>query len=257
MLDHVAELKLRRLRAGELDGSEGETTRQHLDGCAECKAKLRSLESEERAFQEELSFDRFSAGVTRAMRKPAPSPIRVVTPLLALAAAVLLSLPLAPLLFGSQNRTKGDHSKGGAEIVLQIAPASGQQQKVDELGLAPVVLGRGDRIKIGYKPGAYRYLLSISIDEQGLITPLYPDDEGESIAMEEHAAQTVFLPQSWEFTGRGAERLIVVVSNSPLRVEEVKRAAKSAYDSANGDVLRMKDLQVAGTAEFNQTLLKP
>lgn len=259
MLEHLAELKLRRLRAGELLGQDGEAARSHLAGCGECTARLEALEEEERRFQAEVPFDRFAAGVARAQRRPALRPVQLVTPVLALAAAVLLTVALRPMIAGTEladgrgNRLKGDRSKRGAEIELRIAPPAGHPQR-DAAPDAPEVLSSGERVRIGYKAGDYKFLAAVSVDEDGVVTPLYPED-GQSLPVEETGA-THYLPGALEFTGRGAERVIVVFTDEPLALSEVKRAAKVAYDAAHGDVLRMPELAVPG-GQFHQTLLKP
>jgi len=92
---HLGELTLRRRRAGEpLDGAGAiETVDAHLAACAACKARSRALDDEQRRFEQEISFDRFAAGVERATRSGAPAPRRRVParvwlfPTMAMAAA--------------------------------------------------------------------------------------------------------------------------------------------------------------------------
>jgi len=99
---HVGELALRRLRAGEAvrneavrDGAFPESA-AHAETCADCRARLKSFDDEQRRFEQEISFDRFAAGVTRAARTAAPrsgAPLRTVRfmlPSLSLAAGVAL-----------------------------------------------------------------------------------------------------------------------------------------------------------------------
>jgi len=261
MLEHLPELKLRRLRAGELAAPEQDAARGHLGGCEACRSRLSLLDAEEVRFRAELPLEQLAAGVQRARHgRPVVRP-QWVTPVLALAAALVLSVGLGPLLargLGDPERLgggriKGDRSKRGAEIELRIAAPAGHPQR-QAATQAPEVLSAGERVRIGYKPGEYRYLAAVSVDEQGVITPLYPE-QGQSVPVEETGA-THYLPGSLEFTGHGAERVIVVLTEQPLQVDEVKRAAKSAYDAARGDVLRMPELAVPG-GQFHQTLLKP
>ncbi len=255
MLEHLPELKLRRLHAGELAGTDGSDARGHLSGCGACRDRLLALEQEALRFQAEIPFERFSAGVQRAQRQSRPRPAQWLTPVAALAAALLVVVAVGPPLSSRESggRIKGDRSKRGAEVELRIASPAGQPQR-QASPQAPEVLSTGERVRIGFKPGEYRYLTAVSVDEQGVITPLYPET-GASLPVNEDGA-THFLPGSLEFTGQGAERVIVVLTERPLEVEEVKRAARSAYDAAHGDVLRMPELAVPG-GQFHQTLLKP
>jgi len=253
MAEHVGELMLRRLRLGELARAEAESATRHVEGCGDCRARLRDLDEEQRRFQQEISFERFSAGVTRAARRPPPSRIPArVAPVLAMAAALAIGVALVPLARHGESRIKGA-TKGTAEVALRIAGPAGAPQRDAALG-APEVLSRGERVRIGYKPGEHKYLVSVSVDEQGVVTPLYPE-QGPALAVEPEPSMH-YLPGSLEFYGRGAERVIVVLSERPLTVDEVKAAAKLAYDEAHGDVLRMPELRVPGE-QFHQTLLKP
>src|ERR1022692_3375450 len=96
--EHLGELTLRRRRAGEpLDGIAAvEAVDAHLATCAACKARSRALDDEQRRFEQEISFDRFAAGVERAARGTAPRPVRRsparvwLYPMVAMAAGVAL-----------------------------------------------------------------------------------------------------------------------------------------------------------------------
>ena len=70
---HIAELTLRRRRAGEALGAEAPAIEEHATACADCRARIRALDDEQRRFEDEISFDRFSAGVERAARSARPA----------------------------------------------------------------------------------------------------------------------------------------------------------------------------------------
>src|SRR6187401_2710631 len=76
--EHIGELTLRRRRAGEALGPEGPAIDAHATSCADCRARIRALDDEQRRFEQEISFDRFAAGVGRAERSAnkARRPIR-------------------------------------------------------------------------------------------------------------------------------------------------------------------------------------
>ncbi len=57
-------------------------------------------------------------------------------------------------------------------MTVVVAGAAGQRTaRVD--GDEP--LAAGERLRIGYQPGGHRYVLSLSIDQRGAVTPLYPE----------------------------------------------------------------------------------
>ena len=182
---HIGELELRRRRAGEALGAEGPAIEAHAAACAECKARIRALDDEQRRFEAAISFDRFAAGVERAARgTPAVSrrraPIRgwMVVPTLAMAAAVAVMVTFhgLPWSWTRVHPPGYDGIKGGAGMLVRVAGAAGQRTaRVD----ATEPLSAGERLRIGYQTGGHRYLLSLSIDEHGEVTPLYPETGGQ------------------------------------------------------------------------------
>jgi hypothetical protein len=251
---HIGMLSLRKLRGGELAPQEANVLQVHAESCAECRGKLKSLDEEQRHFEEHISFERFSAGVTRAVRtSKSPSLSTRAAPWMAAAAAVFVVV-VAGRFTNNPVAAPGIRSKGGAEVQLRIGGAQGRPQRTAAVEI-PETLAAGERVRIGYEPGEHRYLMSVSVDEQGAVTALYPEG-GRSLQVEAGADDLTYLPGSLEFTGRGAERVIVILSDDPLDVESVKRAAKSAFDASQGDLTRMPHLNVRGE-QFHRTLLKP
>jgi hypothetical protein len=257
---HIGDLDLRRHRAGEALGVEGPAIAAHAASCPECRARLRALDEEQRRFEGAISFDRFAAGVERAPRgaraaSPRRPPARVwALPTLAMAAAVALVVtfhhPAAPV--GTRGE-RGDRTKGGAGMIVRIAGAAGQRTaQVD----APEPLAAGERLRLGYQSGGHRYLLALSIDEHGEVTPLYPE-RGSSLTVPAAVpSATHFLPDSLELTGAGLERIIVVLSDQPLEMEAAQRAARAAYERAGGELSRLPKLGLPGE-EFTRTFAKP
>jgi len=260
---HIGELDLRRHRAGEAVGAEGPVIEAHAATCAECKARLRALDDEQRRFEAAISFDRFAAGVERAARGPGAvsrrrAPMRgwMVVPTLAIAAAVAVLVtfhgpfhgPWAPV-----HPPGYDGLKGGAGMIVRVAGTAGQRTaRVD----ASEPLSAGERLRLGYQTGGHRYLLSLSIDERGEVTPLYPEKGASLTVPAGVASATHFLPDSLELTGAGLERIIVLLSDQPIDVEAARAAARAAYARAGGNLGRMPPLGLPGE-EFTRTFTKP
>src|SRR6185312_9384758 len=109
-----------------------------------------------------------------------------------------------------------DGVKGGAGMTIRIAGAAGQRTaQVD----SPEPLVPGERLRLGYQSGGHRYLLSLSIDEHGAVTPLYPERGASLTVPAAVPSATHFLPDSLELTGAGLERIIVILSDQPLDME--------------------------------------
>ncbi len=265
---HIGELELRRVRAGETLGSRGSAIEAHAVSCAECKARLRALDDEQRRFEDQISFDRFAAGVERAARGVSAAPRRrapirnwMVVPTLAMAAAVAVvvtfhrpNVGIDPAAPGRRVHPPGwDGIRGGAGMIVRVAGATGQRSaRVD----ATEPLAAGERLRLGYQTGGHRYLLSLSIDEHGEVTPLYPE-QGASLTVPAGVpSATHFLPDSIELTGAGLERIIVLLSDQPIDLEVARKAARAAYDRAGGDLGRLPPLGLPGE-EFTRTFAKP
>ena len=275
MEGHIGELELRRRRAGETLGADGPAIEAHASTCAECKARIRALDDEQRRFEAAISFDRFAAGVERAARQPrrvsAPrSPTaRWLFPALSLAAALALTITFAPRLRPDAGNRDGDSDQGdrvigtngikgrsaGGSITVQVGGQGNTPQRTASID-APEPLSPGERIRIGYQPGGHRYVTSLSIDDHGEVTAIYPE-AGRSLPIGRGAATaTRYLPDSVEFTGKGSEQLIVVLSDQSLDVDAVKQAAHAAYQKAGGDLGRLPSLDLPGE-QFSRTFVKP
>jgi hypothetical protein len=261
--EHIGELTLRRRRAGEALGPDGPAIEAHATSCADCRARIRALDDEQRRFEQEISFDRFAAGVERAARGASKGNARRpnltklnawLMPAAAIAAcmvAMVTFLPRPVVEKPAMNRTKGSGS--GAAITVRVAGADGQRNaRVD----SPEPLSRGERLRIGYQPGGHRYLIALTIDERGVVQALSPEP-GASAALSEGASNaTRYLPDSWELDGAGIERIIVVLSDRAIDVEAAKQAARAAYQKAGGNLARMPSLDLPGE-QFVRTFAKP
>jgi hypothetical protein len=170
-------------------------------------------------------------------------------PTFALAAGVAL------FVVSSSNQRGLNTTKGGADITVRVQAGDTGPQRSAAVG-APEALARGERVRIGYKPGGHRYLLSLSIDERGQVTPIYPE-AGRSLPIGKVVGTAPsYLPDSIEFTDAGTERLFVIMSDQPIDVDAARRAARASYDRAKGDIMHMPALELPGE-QFQRTFIKP
>src|SRR6185436_1894900 len=113
--EHIGELTLRRRRAGEALGSDGPAIEAHATSCADCRARIRALDDEQRRFEQEISFDRFAAGVERAARGASTARARRpilnawLMPMVAMAACLVAMVTFMPrpIIQKPATRTKG------------------------------------------------------------------------------------------------------------------------------------------------------
>ena len=237
--DHIGELTLRRLRAGEFDDARTNELRARIATEPRLQQLLASLEEEETAFQTEISLERFAGGVERAARtQPRHTKRRTVwmvaVSTIGLAAAAGLALFVMPAQQG-QNRLKGS----AENLVVRIAPKAGLQREAS----THENLGTGDSLRLGYSCNlgvapegckGTRYLVAASIDDAGTVSTIYPEI-GQGIAIE--ASNDVrYLPDSFSFTGTGRERLVVVLAEEPITADAVRASLQAAFSTAAGNL---------------------
>lgn len=235
-MNHPGELELRRLLAEEpLPATVGE----HVRACEQCTATFERLRREQEAFQAEIPFERFAAGVEKAVRvqqRPQRSGVTNARFLMSLA-AVLVALVGAQLVL--QGRGPETRVKGGEAVDFVVAGATGQRNA------APLEqLAAGERLRIGVS--GHRYVLALSIDERGEVSTIY----AEAVKAE---GQT-WLPDSVEFTGTGREHVVVVLSDEPIAEQPVAEQLKERFKA--GGLGQLQPLAVAGV-QVHRTFIKP
>jgi anti-sigma factor RsiW len=256
---HVARLTLTRLHAGELGPAEADAVHAHLRACAACTAKREEAAAEAARFEARIPFARFEAGVRGKLAAPPPARLQAWTRawlprlLPALAVAGVVALVARTSLPGAEGpRTPG--VKGAGAMVLAIAAPDGTQRQA--FPGTPAPLAPGDRVRVGYVPQeGQRWVLALSVDAAGVVTPLYPEAGGESLPAEEGPGPH-FLPGALEFTGSGPEAVVVVLGQEPLAMEQAVAAAREAYRQAGGDVGRLPPLALPGE-QTRQVVQKP
>jgi hypothetical protein len=243
---HPGELSLRRFRADELDRAVAEEITRHAAECAHCRTKLRVLQDEENRFRAEISLERFAGGVERAARVPSARPRRSrwawggLASVAAAAAVLILAWPAS---------RPHNHTKGAMSALARVAGETGAQRSV--LPNAEAALQAGDRIRLAYETTSTMQLLSLSVDDAGETTPLYPE-RGEVSLPVGPTQGTQYLPDSLELTGKGRERVFLFLANEPLRLDDGQRAVRAAYAKANGDLSALPAPVFEGRTDVQQ-----
>lgn len=238
---HPGQLRLRRLRAGELPPSEETSIKQHLEGCADCRTQLDSLAGEERAFTESIPFARFAGGVERAARVPRrPHPSRRVAMMAGAAAAAAAGIFLVVGTPRSERAADPDarnRIKGGPAITatVRVAGPGGQNQRTAAPG-STTALAAGDRLRVGFALPEAAHLMVVSVDDAGETTKISNDLEAARLV--QPATEVAYLDDSIELTGAGKERLYLFVSEFPLDPDSAADAARAAHAAARGDLTR-------------------
>lgn len=249
---HLGELALRCYRAGEYAAEACAEVDRHLASCPACRTKMRALVEEQRGFEREISFERFAGGVERAQRVPRQRPRRAwAAGISSVIAAAAVALFLVKVSSPARNRNKGSSVEATARIASTNPPA----QRIVPPG-SHEILEPGDRVRLGYKTVDARYLAAISVDDRGEVTPLYPE-AGAALAVST-TLETVYLPDSLEFTGAGRERVFLFLARTSFDLEAAKRAVKSAHQEAKGDLSALPNPAFAGGQDvFSWLFRKP
>jgi hypothetical protein len=277
---HLGDLKLRRLFAGERLGSDHESAAAHASACGDCARRMAELAEEQRSFEGQISFDRFAAGVKRTARGPAadggrswwsrPASTRSFLTIMSIgsvAAVLTLVAGVRPLFESARlrhvrtaqldradslNRLKGGIPR--AAITVRVAAAEDETRQRTVATERPEPLTVGERIRVGVEPGTHGFLFAVSIDDAGDVTPLYPE-VGMSMPLP-RGARMQYLPDSLELTGRGRERLVVLLTDLPLELDTVRRAASTAFRAVGGNLEKLPNLALPGE-QFHRLFLKP
>jgi hypothetical protein len=114
-----------------------------------------------------------------------------------------------------------------AEITVRVVTADDENQQRVVAPERPERLAVGERIRVGVQPGTHRFLFAISIDERGTVTPLYPE-VGISMPLPRGGGMQ-YLPDTLELTGKGTERLVVLLTDEPLEIDGVRHAVALAF----------------------------
>jgi len=205
-------MRVRRLVAGELQGTDRERTQQHVDGCARCQAVLTELADERARLARDVPFDAFAAGVAEKLAHAHQPPRFARWAPLAAAAALLLvvgtTLTMRPV---SRNET-GVRTKGGAFVVLaqrsggRVHPLRGKW--VDSP--SPLLVGDGP-IMVHLEAAGHAYVAIVLVEPQ------------ESSLIYAGAARPE-LPEAFEWTGTARRAtLLAVFADKPLDGEALRR----------------------------------
>ena len=173
----------------------------------------------------------------------------------AAAAAVALAVMLPSSPPASGTRTKGSWGPGqsGHPCAVEACPVLEMFVK-DADGVRPgtdgMTLHAGDWVQFRYRAGGHRYLFIVSVDDDGVIAPLYPDDrstDSTSIPIDargRHVLEgSVILDDAI-----GPERLYAFFSQEPLGYTDVEKLLEAVRDPERQATLSRLPPQVDQTS---------
>jgi hypothetical protein len=214
----VSALRLDRLEMGELPAAEAEEARAHLAGCARCAGAVAELRADRaRARLPELRALPLAPPAPSAHSAP-PRPRRTARWAAAgagLAAAAALALVLRPAVPSERTR--------GAPVALGMFVQHGSE--VRRAGPGDLV-APGDAVRFTVSTPQSAYVAVLSLDPGGAATVYFPQEPRAAWVA---AGQEVPLPAGTRLDATvGQEQLFGLFCSSPVELEPVRRALRSA-----------------------------
>lgn len=231
MSDHLSPLALDRL----LFEADSDSAELHLRGCERCAARLARLREDDAAFL--ARFPTLEALRSRRDSRPAAAERRSWSwPTrwkLALAGA-LVTASIAALVFRGVEPPERSHvgavrTKGISTVELGVS--HGELALPIEEGFP---LGEGDVLVLRYttqKP----YLLLLSLESSGKVN-VYITDPARRRSLRIRPGRNLQLKLGVELDAYvGRERIVALLSASPLEVEAVRQSVEQRFHSLQGE----------------------
>ena len=228
--------EIMRAESGDSEPAERDAIGRHIEMCQSCRAIWESFRRRREAFLEDHpsgpTFARLTAEADRRLNRR-----RQLMRLVPAVAAVTGFMVLAVILVWPSPPKYSIRTKGDVSIRFHVL----RDDQV-EPGVSGEAYKEGDRIQFEYTSGANRYLFLVSLDDSGRVSnfnyqssqtsvPIIP---GGGLQLE----GSIILDDS-----PYPERVFAIFSNRPLDLENVKRAARRAYDELKKENGSVKDLR--------------
>ncbi len=201
--------ELRQLVFGELADEAARALERRIAGDPRAQARRAALEAELRSFERDAPIDAVARAVVDRADAPSPAssfgprPRRRATAIfasdrrwpamaaVAMAAIALVVLPASwpPAPPSRSVRTKGGVGSTAANSDRPSCAAAAcptlQMYVKDDAGIRKgtdgMSLAAGDWVQFRYRAAGHRYLFVVSVDDDGVLTPLYPDQPAASV----------------------------------------------------------------------------
>lgn len=224
---HLSSETIDLLLLSALTAPETNDAKQHLDGCEDCRTRWRELNEDKQRF-EQFVFARTLPKVEARVAAERGGflsrfKLKFLVPAMVLAAAA------AGVVFTTG---PGTQTEDDAYVGIKGQPTFELFAKRGQSGVFPVgpevALHPGDRIGFMINPAGSKYLLVASQDGAGVFSVYHPFGAQVSQPLADVKAK-LELPGSVELDATlGAERVVAVFSEEPLKAEEIEAALKAS-----------------------------
>lgn len=221
---HLSSETIDLLLLSALSANEANEAKSHLDGCASCKQRWVELNEDSQKFKQYV-FARTLPQVEQRLQASQESiferfRLKFVLPALGLASAAAIALAVG----GPGTQTEDDLYIGlkGIESTFEVFAQRAQGNVFVVKQNAE--LKPKDRIRFVVNPGQAKYVMVVSVDGKGAFSVYHPIGGTESEKVDK-PTKRLELGSTVELDDTvGTEKLLVVLSESPVKAEVVKQA---------------------------------
>ncbi len=223
---HLSSETIDLLLLSALSAPESNEAKQHIDACENCRTRWRELNEDKQRFEQFVFARTLPKVEARVLAERLGFferfKLKFLLPVLGLAVAAAGVLSV----MGPGTQTEDDAYVGiKGQPTFEVFAVRG------EGGAFPVAPGAElqpkDRIRFVVNPAGAKYLLVASTDGAGVFSVYHPFGAQESQPVAEAKAK-LEVPGAVELDATlGAEHLVAVFSEEPLKAEEVEAALKA------------------------------
>lgn len=234
-------VQVERYFLGEAVAEEKSAILRHMDGCAECRGHLATLENDKRVYLIEHPFREFAArhldgALSEGKAGLRRSPVRRWLPAFAGLAACLALVPVVmryneTVAVVAETGENGVRTKGGTLLEYYV-----KRGETVTPGSAADSYRSGDELQFVYAAAGHPYVTLASIDARGHVS-LYKAEGGGSLSLAAGPEGKQPLPFAVTLDDSpGAEFFVMIFSPGPLAGEAVESWLMGAFTRASGNL---------------------
>lgn len=238
---HLSSETIDLLLLSALASNEANEAKAHIDDCGLCKQRWMELNEDSQKFKQYV-FARTLPAVEARLNASKQGfferfKLQFVLPALGLATAAALALTFAA---GPGTQTEDDIYIGVKGLEPTFEVFAQRQQGASFAVKAGTPLKPKDRIRFIVSPGQAKYVLVASVDGKGTFSVYHPFGAEESEKLVGKVPRRLELGSTVELDETmGTEKLVVVLSENPVKAEALKAALSESPSAPKLDGARV------------------
>lgn len=223
---HLSSETIDLLLLSALASSEANEAKAHLDDCSLCKQRWLELNEDSQKFKQYV-FARTLPQVEARLSESRPGfferfKLQLLLPALGVATAAALALTFAA---GPGTQTEDDIYIGVKGLEPTFEVFAQREAGASFAVKADTALKPKDKLRFVVTPGQAKYVLVASVDGKGTFSVYHPFGAAESEKLTGQVPRRLELGSTVELDDTmGTEKLVVVLSDAPVKAEAVKAA---------------------------------